>query len=170
LPFPHFARAFPGFASSRPHTVQEQAAKRAARAAKYGEQIDDHILDKTKQAQQPEIVQFQADLAKAKDRREKYVDMWTEGDMDCTDGGLKEAKRDFGADTMRRTDTLHVYGTDVLSTEDIIRYFLDYSPQWVEWINDSSCNVKFPEEFSSQRALWACRYVSPVQPHYISPV
>ena len=139
--------------------VQEQAAKRAARAAKYGEQVDDQVLDKAIQGQKPEIVQFQVDHAKAQARRSKYGDMIEGGDMD-TDGGIKEEKKSFdsgtpsplplfshplflspcspdystnnkscGSDVMRRTDTLHVHGTDVLSTEDIIRYFIDYSPQ-----------------------------------------
>ena len=78
--------------------VQEQAAKRAARAAKYGEQVDDQVLDKTIQGQKPEIVQFQVDHAKAQARRSKYGDMIEGGDMD-TDGGIKEEKKSFDSGT-----------------------------------------------------------------------
>lgn len=50
-------------------------------------------------------------------------------------------------------DTVHVYGVDLMSTKDLLSYFGDYAPTYVEWINDSSCNVCFADEFSSVRAI-----------------
>ena len=38
-------------------------------------------------------------------------------------------------------DTLHVFGVDRLSTDEILRYFGDYSPSYVLWLDDSSANL-----------------------------
>lgn len=38
-----------------------------------------------------------------------------------------------------RLNTLHVRGTENMSTEDIFNYFKDYGPAAIEWINDYSC-------------------------------
>ena len=62
---------------------------------------------------------------------------------------MKEAP----ADAERRYDTLYVYGVDKLSTENIFEYFEEYGPTFVEWINDSSCNVVFSDTFGTRRAL-----------------
>merc|ERR1711865_253636 len=42
---------------------------------------------------------------------------------------------------------------DSMSTKDIMSYFGDYGPSWVEWINDSSCNVVFEDTASVTRVL-----------------
>uniref|UniRef100_A0A7S1ETS2 Nuclear cap-binding protein subunit 3 n=1 Tax=Timspurckia oligopyrenoides TaxID=708627 RepID=A0A7S1ETS2_9RHOD len=52
-----------------------------------------------------------------------------------------------------RTGVIHVYGVDTLSTKNIKDIFIAYYPQWVEWINDSSCNVAFDDEFTPRRIL-----------------
>lgn len=56
-----------------------------------------------------------------------------------------------------RPEALHVYGTDSMSTKDIINIFAAYVPSHLEWINDSSCNVVWPDgdNFSVKRVLWA---------------
>jgi len=41
---------------------------------------------------------------------------------------------------------------DFLSTEDIMAYFKAYNPKKLEWLNDSSCNMVFESEDSTQRA------------------
>ena len=39
-----------------------------------------------------------------------------------------------------RYDTLHLFGTDNMSTADIQDYFETYDPHFsVEWVNDSTC-------------------------------
>lgn len=53
----------------------------------------------------------------------------------------------------RRPEAIHVYGVDVLSTSDILRYFSEWGPTYVEWLDDSSANVVFADEFSAKRAL-----------------
>ncbi|KAF8937592.1 hypothetical protein BGZ58_002457 [Dissophora ornata] len=53
-----------------------------------------------------------------------------------------------------RPEAVHLYGTDEMSTKDILKYFEAYGPSHVEWIDDSSCNVVFPDQFSAKRALY----------------
>lgn len=45
----------------------------------------------------------------------------------------------------RRQETLYLYGTDKMSTEDVFKYFVEHKPRFVEWIDDSSCNVVFDD-------------------------
>ncbi|KAG0314675.1 hypothetical protein BGZ99_007936, partial [Dissophora globulifera] len=53
-----------------------------------------------------------------------------------------------------RPEAVYLYGTDEMSTKDILKYFEAYGPSHVEWIDDSSCNVVFPDQFSAKRALY----------------
>jgi len=65
-----------------------------------------------------------------------------------------EAKRSVNQETEEsRPLALHVFGIDSMSTKDIMSYFGDYGPSWVEWINDSSCNVVFEDTASVTRVL-----------------
>lgn len=41
-----------------------------------------------------------------------------------------------------RLDTLHLRGTEEMSTEDVFAYFEAYPPKAVEWINDTSCEFE----------------------------
>ncbi len=50
-----------------------------------------------------------------------------------------EGRKDVPLDVERRLDTLHLFGVDVMSTGDVLRYFTEFGPTYVEWINDSSC-------------------------------
>lgn len=36
-------------------------------------------------------------------------------------------------------------GVDDMSTQDIFRYFKEYPPAHIEWINDTSCKSDVPE-------------------------
>jgi Nuclear cap-binding protein subunit 3 len=40
-----------------------------------------------------------------------------------------------------------------LTTADILSHFNTYGPSYVEWLNDSSCNVVFPDKFTVKRAI-----------------
>lgn len=66
---------------------------------------------------------------------------------------LLEQRRDAPAEAARRPEAVHVYGVDVLSSADLLRYFGDYGPTYVEWINDSSCNVLFADDATALRAV-----------------
>mmetsp|Transcript_5711 Transcript_5711/g.14851 ORF Transcript_5711/g.14851 Transcript_5711/m.14851 type:complete len:384 (-) Transcript_5711:289-1440(-) len=66
---------------------------------------------------------------------------------------LLETRKDVDTSVVRRPDAIHVYGIDVLSTSDIRLYFKEFYPQYVEWINDSSCNVLFEDILSAKKAV-----------------
>lgn len=68
-------------------------------------------------------------------------------------GRMLETKRDVALGEDGREEALHLFGVDMLRTNDIMRYFREYGPSWVEWLNDSSCNVVFEDAFSMRRAL-----------------
>eukprot|EP00177_Eucheuma_denticulatum_P006255 GFKZ01011401.1.p1 GENE.GFKZ01011401.1~~GFKZ01011401.1.p1 ORF type:complete len:381 (-),score=66.85 GFKZ01011401.1:452-1486(-) len=68
-------------------------------------------------------------------------------------GHWLESRRDVGVGEMARPEALHVFGVDMMKTEDLMRYFREYGPAWVEWLNDSSCNVVFEDDFTVRRAL-----------------
>ncbi|KAE8622688.1 hypothetical protein XENTR_v10005334 [Xenopus tropicalis] len=52
-----------------------------------------------------------------------------------------------------RLETLYVYGVDDMSTEDIFAFFKQYPPGYIEWLDDSSCNVVWLDEVTPSRAL-----------------
>ena len=52
-------------------------------------------------------------------------------------------------------DTLHVYGVDRMNTDEILRYFSDYAPSYVLWLDDSSCNLVFGDAANARRALFS---------------
>lgn len=66
---------------------------------------------------------------------------------------MLEVRHDVPLDLVRRPEAVHLYGVDVMSTEDCMSYFGDYGPTHVEWIDDSSCNVVFADPASAQRAI-----------------
>ena len=57
---------------------------------------------------------------------------------------LLEERKNVAPTVPRRDEAIHIYGVDVLSTGDVLKYFADYGPQAVEWINDSSCMLCNP--------------------------
>ena len=50
-------------------------------------------------------------------------------------------------------DTLYLYGVDYMSTKKILNYFYYFDPTKVEWINDTSCKVIFPNQENALQAL-----------------
>ena len=46
-------------------------------------------------------------------------------------------------------DAVHLYGVDHMTTNECMGYFHEYGPVFVEWINDSSCNVVFNDEHTA---------------------
>ena len=78
-------------------------------------------------------------------------------------GAYWESRRDASAFEPARPEAVHVFGTDRMSSEDLLRYFLPAEgaaavgtpPLWVEWVNDSSANVVFSDEAAAYFALEA---------------
>ncbi|KAM9319569.1 nuclear cap-binding protein subunit 3 [Gastrophryne carolinensis] len=52
-----------------------------------------------------------------------------------------------------RLETLHVCGVDDMSTQDIFEFFKQYPPGYIEWLDDTSCNVVWLDEVTAARAL-----------------
>ncbi|XP_076627572.1 uncharacterized protein LOC143344889 [Colletes latitarsis] len=52
-----------------------------------------------------------------------------------------------------RLNVIHMRGTEEMSTKDVFKYFEDYAPASIEWINDVSCNVVWLENLSAARAM-----------------
>lgn len=42
-----------------------------------------------------------------------------------------------------RLNVIHMRGTEEMSTKDVFKYFEDYAPASIEWINDVSCKNNF---------------------------
>lgn len=40
-----------------------------------------------------------------------------------------------------------------MSTSDICKYFSNFGPVKIEWLNDSSCNAVFPSEDLAEKAV-----------------
>ncbi|KAL9981837.1 hypothetical protein ACROYT_G010595 [Oculina patagonica] len=59
------------------------------------------------------------------------------------------------ADGETRLDAILIHGVDNMSTKDIFAYFSDFAPGSVEWIDDSSCNVVWDDDFTASRVLMA---------------
>lgn len=54
-----------------------------------------------------------------------------------------------------RLDAILIHGVNEMSTKDVFAYFSDFAPGSVEWIDDSSCNVVWDDEFTASRVLMA---------------
>lgn len=54
-----------------------------------------------------------------------------------------------------RLNVIHMRGTEEMSTKDVFKYFQDYAPMSIEWINDVSCNVVWFDNLSAARAMLA---------------
>ena len=66
---------------------------------------------------------------------------------------FKDRRLDCNSSIARRCDSLHVYGTDSMSTDNVMSVFKAYSPNSVEWVNLSSCNVVFPDASTAESAF-----------------
>lgn len=60
----------------------------------------------------------------------------------CCSADVHEERKDVSLTAERRPEAIHLYGVDLMSTNDIMQYFADYLPSYVEWINDSSCELQ----------------------------
>eukprot|EP00962_Isochrysis_galbana_P002607 scaffold709_cov90-Isochrysis_galbana.AAC.1 len=72
--------------------------------------------------------------------------------------GLWEKRRDAAPDEVPRPEAVYVYGTDRLSTEELLLLFAGAgvggaSPHHAEWVDDSSAVVVFPTGDDAQAAL-----------------
>lgn len=57
-----------------------------------------------------------------------------------------------------RENVLHVYGLDFLKTGHMDEIFSQFNHKFIEWINDSSANIIFPNATDAKRALEALSF------------
>lgn len=72
-------------------------------------------------------------------------------------GAFWEKRRNASEDEMPRAEAVHIFGTDRCSTADVLGYFRGdaVEPRCIEWVNDSSANVVFPDGDACAAALEA---------------
>ena len=134
-----------GFATGIDIFTEEEVAKKNQRAARFG--LETQGLNYNP----PQVPE---DETKRRQRAERFGTTYeAPDDTGLMEVDLFEQRKDPGPDIQRRLDAIHVYGIDLLSTSDIFRYFTDYGPTFVEWLNDSSCNVIFRDDGTAKRAL-----------------
>ncbi len=54
-----------------------------------------------------------------------------------------EKPEEIKSSAIIKEDTLYLYGTDFMSTDEINLYMMQFPDMKVQWINDSSCTLKF---------------------------
>merc|ERR1740117_34681 len=129
--------------------TSEEIDKRKVRAAKFGVPFVDPLAAKPVEPEAEE--QYKKLLA----RSERWGTEMTSDDPSKPDIAKSMADPvDFSLE--RREDAVHICGTWVSKngTKEILKFFSEYSPKMVEWINLYACNVVFPDLGNCKRALF----------------
>ncbi|GAX84599.1 hypothetical protein CEUSTIGMA_g12020.t1 [Chlamydomonas eustigma] len=119
----------------------------------------DEILKRLERAQRfdleatPVNYHPNSDIAAKNLRAKKFGVAYEATSAVLMDMDLFEERLDVDPSIERRPDAVYLYGVDVMSTKDVLSYFSDYGPSYVEWLNDSACNVLFAEASSAKRAM-----------------
>lgn len=94
------------------------------------------------------------DEEKKKARAERFGVEYQAPDADgLMDVDLFETRKEAPPEVPRRPEAVHIYGVDLMSTSDVLKYFKEYGPTYVEWLNDSSANVLFKDGPTAKRAI-----------------
>lgn len=140
----------PGFATGIDVLDPAEQAKAAARAARFGVDPAAALSARRAAPPLPDPAEEAAKRARAARFGGTYVPPDVTGQMEVD---LVAPRTEVDPSIPRRPDAVHLYGVDTLSTRDALAYFSEYGPTFVEWINDSSCNVLFADAGSAARAL-----------------
>ena len=131
-----------------------EEAKRRARAEKFGAMLttpgpDEQALIDKREAERA------ARAARAADGGGEETGGGGDAAMDAGADAQDtlEARVDPDLDAKWRSDAVHLYGVDHMTTNECMGYFGEYGPVFCEWINDSSCNVVFADETTARRAI-----------------
>ena len=131
-----------------------EEAKRRARAEKFGAMLttpgpDEQALIDKREAERA------ARAARAADGGGEETAGGGDAAMDAGADAQDtlEARVDPDLDAKWRSDAVHLYGVDHMTTNECMGYFGEYGPVFCEWINDSSCNVVFADETTARRAI-----------------
>ncbi|XP_027059609.1 nuclear cap-binding protein subunit 3-like isoform X3 [Pocillopora damicornis] len=91
----------------------------------------------------------------AKQKDTEKDDSHSEDDPDTVLPSVDPKELPAITDGETRSDAILIHGVNEMSTEDVFAYFRDFAPGSVEWIDDSSCNVVWDDEFTASRVLMA---------------
>lgn len=91
----------------------------------------------------------------AKQKDTEKDDSCSEDDPDTLLSSVDPYKLPTITDGETRLDAILIHGVNEMSTKDVFAYFSDFAPGSVEWIDDSSCNVVWDDEFTASRVLMA---------------
>ena len=156
-----YSRKGDAFVTGIDFASPDEIQKREARAAKYGVTAEP---TPTPAGPAPGIPHADdpEEAARRKMREERFGPMESAPeptmasaapDDDGMDVDTLEPPREPPAHEAIRPDAVHLYGVDMLNNNEVLSYFLSYGPSYVEWIDDSSCNVVFPDAGGCARAL-----------------
>jgi hypothetical protein len=131
---------------------EEEQKKMADRNARFGKNSNG---EETEEIVDPNVA---IDMEKRQARLERF------GLIDPTnnEGGADDAevkkkvrapRREVPHNIKRRTNVLHIYGVDNLSNADIKDYFTGHNILGIRYLDGSSCNLQFLDEFEAKRAL-----------------
>ncbi|KAH1005789.1 hypothetical protein HUJ04_006709 [Dendroctonus ponderosae] len=74
-----------------------------------------------------------------------------------TDQDLQDLYDSLGVNTANESEvkfkSIHLFGLEDMTVEDIVEYFASYSPEGIEWVDSNSCNVVWLDSLSAARAL-----------------
>ena len=98
------------------------------------------------------------ELAEIKARAEREA-RFGEGDGGEGAGSVqmqepRAPRREVDKSIKRRRNVLHVYGADNMSVRDIRTYFRGFEVKGMRWLDGSSGNVEFADEFTAKNALF----------------
>ena len=147
---------------------EEELERRKARAAKFEVPLVEPVASGPPAMVDPAKMLTMEEIARREERAKKWEVNLEEKKWDplaaiATASGPKafwEKRRDASPDEQPRPEAIHAFGTDRMSTEDLMLYFIEPgvtteedAPQWVEWVNDSSANVVFGSADAAAAAM-----------------
>jgi hypothetical protein len=66
---------------------------------------------------------------------------------------VRAPRREVPHEVKRRPNVLHLYGVDNLAVSDFRTYFEGHNILGIRWLDGSSCNLQFIDEFEAKLAL-----------------
>jgi hypothetical protein len=127
---------------------EEEQQKMAERAARFGGNAE-----AAENALTPEQ---QAEMEKRRAREERFgLTDEKQSHLDRQEAAekIRAPRREVPENIKRRKNVLHLYGVDNISTADIKIYFNGHNILGIRWLDGSSCNLQFIDEFEAKRAL-----------------
>ncbi|CEG47034.1 conserved hypothetical protein [Plasmopara halstedii] len=175
-----------GFSTGIDLTSQEEKTKREQRMKRFD--TPEFAVEYTSESAralelgltQEEWAQRQYDQEKLRARAQKFGLSVEEDhsrmaitDLEPANAKIRRERCDVKASALEgqavvfRTDALHMYSLDShfqqVRTTDVMEYFVEFAPAYVEWLNDSSCTIVFHDNFNAARALVALSQKLPPQ-------